>query len=208
MTSAVEAGDGSNGENEIVPQEIAILRELLGDVEFLPCNQGEGGKGPIIPRFQDLVPASMTAGHIAQCERPDYRIGFLFGENSGGLCGLDCDCDAFAVEMLRFNPWLARTLMTTCNRGCTYWLRLTDCWPKKETLYWRGEKVGEWRADGHQSVIAGQDTATKLWRRFIAKTPTMQVPWRVILWLEEMEFGGEKTRHPWPRQWTGSSPFK
>ena len=92
------------------------------------------------------TPAESAASRAVR--EPDYRIGVLTGTNSGGLGALDCDCDDFASEMRRLNSWLARTLTTTCNRGCTFWQRLTDRWPKTAALYWQGRPVGEWRADG------------------------------------------------------------
>ena len=192
--------DGEDGKDalEIVPQKIATLRELVGDVVFLPCNSGKGGKGPFLEGFQSLTPADMTPAHLEKCERQEYRIGVLFGANSGGLCGLDCDCEDFAAEILRLNPWLAQTLTTTCNRGRAIWLRLTDRWPKAARLYWRGHPVGEWRADGNQSVIAGQDTDTKQWRRFVHCTPALTVSWLVIRWPDGLESGGGKNRRPWP----------
>lgn len=201
--------DGEDGKDalEIVPQKIATLRELVGDVVFLPCNSGRGGKGPFLAGFQNFTPADMAPAHLAECERPEYRIGVLHGTNSGGLCGLDCDCDDFAAEMLRLNPWLAQTLTTTCNRGCAYWLRPTDRWPKKASLYWRGREVGEWRADGHQSVIAGQDTETKNRRRFIHRTPALPIPWVVLRWPEGLETGGEKNRRPWPPETSDTQSF-
>lgn len=199
--------EGIAGREDIVPQSVPALREFVGDAVFLPCNAGPGGKGPILPKFQKLTVDHMTPGHIAQCERPDYRIGILLGTNSGGLCGLDCDCDEFAAEMLRINPWLAQTLTTTCNRGCTYWLRVTDRWPRTATLYLRGHKVGEWRSDGHQSVIAGQDTKTKTWRRFVHRKPVVAIPMCVLCWPDELDFGGDKNRSPWPPAFRDDSLF-
>lgn len=191
----------------IVPQCIATLRELLGDVVFLACNSGKGGKGPFLAGFQKLTRADMTPQHLAECERPEYRIGVLLGTNSGGLCGLDCDDDGFAAEILRLNPWLAQTLITTCNRGCAHWLRVTDRWPKTAPLYWRGRKVGEWRADGSQSVIAGQDTETKNLRRFVVRQSAASVSWRIVRWPEGLEAGGEQNRRPWPPETSDTQSF-
>ena len=112
------AASGKEIEDDIVPQKIAPLRELLGNVVFLPCNQGEGGKGAYQTGWPTKTFADMTQQHLAECERPSNRIGILLGKNSGGLCSVDCDTDDFAAEMLRLNPKLESTLTTACNRGC------------------------------------------------------------------------------------------
>ena len=213
MENLYDPSGGSNVVGDTVPQEIQELRALVGNAVFVPCNLKKGGKGPIIKGWQKLALEQMTEEHIRQCESPEYRLGVVFGHNSGGLVGLDCDEDIFADEMQRRNPWLANTLTTTCNRGRTFWLRITDCWPRNGNLWLNGVKVGEWRADRNQSVIAGQDTETKNWRRFVRRAPALAIPFSVLVWPEGLEKGGDKTRHPWPPaqgaegEWEDASPL-
>lgn len=126
---------------EIVPQKVEELRRYVGAASFVPCNGGVGGKAPIIPRWQNLQLANMTSRHIAQCERDGYRIGVVLGSNSGGLCAIACDDEAFADSMLKLNPWLGRTLTTKCNRDVTFWLRISGGHPKTCRFYVRGDAV-------------------------------------------------------------------
>ncbi len=198
MKTLHDSTGGGKDADDNVPQKIEVLKALLGNAVFVQCNNGKGGKGPIIKGWQTLTLKQMTEAHLRQCECPDYRIGVVFGINSGGLVGLDCDDDIFADEMFRLNPWLLGTLTTTCNRGRTFWLRITDRWPRNAFLYLNGIKVGEWRADGNQSVLAGQDTETKNWRRFVCRAPAMAIPFSVLVWPKRLECGGENIRHPWP----------
>jgi hypothetical protein len=198
MKNLGESRRGGKDEAEIIPQKIAALGPLVGDAVFLPCNNGKGGKGPILTGWPKLTIADMTPQHIEQCERPEYRIGISHGVNSSGLNGLDADCEAFEMEMLCLNRWLARTLTTTCNRGCCYWLRIVGFWPRSTDLWWRGERVGEWRADGNQTVISGQDPDTKNFRRFVVRAPVLSVSFQAVIFPDGMESGGEVNRMPWP----------
>lgn len=179
---------------EILPQNVASLRRLVGPFVPLPCNSGQGGKGPILLKWQKLRLHNVTARHVAQCERAEYRLGVSLGSASDGLCTLDCDCDEFGAEMLRLNPQLAKTLTTTCNRGRTYWLRITGPFPNNAPLLWRDLKVGEWRSTGNLSVIAGRDTETGNWRRFICDLPALAIPFASILWPEGLTNKG----NAWP----------
>lgn len=179
----------------VIPQCVARLRRYVGAAVFMPCNCGAGGKGPIQKSWQTLTLSQMSAGHIRQCERPEYRIGVGLGRQSSGLCVLDCDCDIFLAEMLRLNPTLGETLTTFCNRGASMWLRVSDAWPPNKPLYRDGEQVGEWRATGNQSIIAGVDKKTGKPRRFLVQAPAIALPFNVLRWPDGIEDSGGKI---WP----------
>jgi hypothetical protein len=179
----------------IVPVRVGALARLVGDVVFLPCNQGEGGKGPITPSWQKMTRAQMTMAHFRQCESWGYRIGVGLGQQSGGLCVLDGDCEEFFDEVLRLNPRLAGTLTTRCNRGAALWVRIADAWPANKSLFWHGQPVGEWRATGNQAIIAGQDTKTGNWRRYVREAPALVLRFGEIRWPDGVT---DSSGAPWP----------
>lgn len=195
VNAAANPATAKSPQGEVVPQRIEFLRALLGEFVFFPCGQGDGGKGPLVIAWQKLTLAQMTPEHVRQCERPEYRMGVGLGRQSFGLCGLDCDDDGFLAEILRLNPALARTLTTACNRGATLWLRFTDPWPANKPLFWHGNKVGEWRATGNLSVVAGQDTDTGNWRRFVVRAPALVLPFASLDWPPGLT---DASGTPWP----------
>lgn len=187
--------DGHSMPLDAVPKCVRELRRLVGNAVFLPCNTGEGGKGPILTKWQRLSPLDMTPGAIRQCERPEYRIGVGLGQQSNGVCGIDCDCQNFFADLCDLNPCLRETLTTQCNRGAMVWIKAVGSWPVNKPLYRFGHPVGEWRASGNQSVIAGRDPDTGNWRRFVVKAPALEIAFDDLRWPGGLT---DRAGAPWP----------
>ncbi len=85
------------------------------------------------------------------------NIGVLCGKNSGGLVSIDADTDEGLQDLLRLNPSFAETTLTKGERGGNIWLRLTDEeYPKLKSLFdLDGEKWGEFRSTGGQTIVSG-----------------------------------------------------
>ena len=63
----------------------------------------------------------------------------------------------YVEPFLDLNPKLRETLRTRRVRGCNFWVRIKGGYPKSCKLKTvSGEEIGEWRADGNQTVIYGE----------------------------------------------------
>ena len=83
---------------------------------------------------------------------------------------------------LEANPQLTQTLRTRGSRGCNIWLRCTtdhpsSCKLKDES----GNEVGEWRADGNQTIISGTHP-THIPYRFVVEKPVITINYNAITW--------------------------
>jgi hypothetical protein len=112
-------------------------------------------------------------------QSPPYRrflerytnTGVLLGV-SDDLCAIDCDTESLMAAMIELNPAFASTLISVGERAGQIWLYITGPRPHKiEYLKVRQEsplalgakkieddgtvKVGEFRAEGGQSIIRG-----------------------------------------------------
>src|SRR5437867_3411678 len=68
----------------------------------------------------------------------------------------DIDDDRHVEPFLEANPLLRHTLRTAAQWGCNIWLRCTSDYPSSCKLkHQSGKEIGEWRADGNQTIIAG-----------------------------------------------------
>lgn len=130
------------------------LRQLLGhDVLMLAWPLGKKG---------DKTPW----GHLtlAQMDDPAYlrkleggNIGIALGEKSNGLCSIDWDSEEWMFKFLEANPALQKSLRTRGARGCNVWVRIIGNYPPSFKIKTKtGEAVGEWRANGNQTIISGQ----------------------------------------------------
>ena len=68
---------------------------------------------------------------------------------------IDFDLDADVEPFLEKNPRLRDTTRTKRVRGCNFWVYIDGEFPASTTLTPSGKKLGEWRADGNQTVIYG-----------------------------------------------------
>jgi hypothetical protein len=171
------------------------LQELLGPAVLLPIRHGE--KKPTQTDWQLATLADMTPENLAVL---DYRhnIGVLLGTASAGLCTIDVDADDYIEPFLSLNPNLETTLRTKSRRGCNFWVRVKGKFPALHGITHRTKtdsdgkplKVGEWRADGGQTVIWGTHPSGCKYRRVVRSKPV------------ELEF----SEIHWPPDWARQEP--
>ncbi len=134
---------------------ISELRDLLGhDVLLLPCE----GKKPD-GKWKHLTIEAMNDPRYLQALATG-NVGVALGARSGGLCVVDFDADGEDGKFLALNPEIADTLRTHGNRGSSFWLRIVGEYPASKKLKAGGRDLGEWRANGNQSIIAGLHPTT------------------------------------------------
>jgi hypothetical protein len=132
---------------------VVKIRQLLGDVVLIPIYRLT--KNPVGKSWQLRTRESM--------QDPKYlrsfagkNIGVLLGRASGGLCTIDFDRDVDIEPFLEKNPRLRDTTRTKRVRGCNFWVYVDGEFPASSKLKAGGEKIGEWRADGNQTVVHGR----------------------------------------------------
>ena len=84
------------------------------------------------------------------------NLGVLLGKPSDRLCTIDLDNDSDVEPFLDANPRLRDTTRTKRVRGCNSWVRIVGDYPPNTVLKVDGKILGEWRADGNQTIIYGQ----------------------------------------------------
>jgi hypothetical protein len=134
-----------------------ILR-LLGDVVLIPIYRLT--KNPVGKNWQRRTRESMQ-DPVYLRSFAGKNIGVVLGKASGGLCTIDFDLDADVEPFLVKNPRLRDTTRTKRVRGCNFWVFIDGNFPASTTLTPGGKKLGEWRADGNQTVIYGSAIDTK-----------------------------------------------
>ena len=134
-----------------------ILRQL-GSCVLLSIPRGQKApKGKHLKDWPTWTVDMMTPQYLASLNHGN-NIGVSLGKPSDRLCTIDFDNDALLEEFLELNPDLRETLISKGARGGNVWVRITGDYPKSCKLVQKQdrEKVGEWRADGNQTVIYGQ----------------------------------------------------
>lgn len=135
--------------------KIEAIQELLAPVVLLAVAHGE--KKPLLNEWQTFTLDRMKDPQYLASLNHGNNIGVALGKNSQGLCTIDLDRDEDIEPFLALNPRLRDTLRTRRGRGCNIWVRIEGEHPKLFTLKDdQKKKRGEWRADGGQTVIAGE----------------------------------------------------
>jgi hypothetical protein len=123
----------------------------------------------------------MTETYLAKLENK-CNIGVALGQVSNGLVTIDVDDDTYINAFLAANPMLAETLRTRASRGCNIWLRCIGSYPPPCKLKdVSGKEVGEWRADGSQTIVSGIHP-DGLPYRFVVEKPVITVSYNQITW--------------------------
>jgi hypothetical protein len=123
------------------------------------------------------------ASHLAKLESAG-NIGVALGAVSNGLITIDLDQDSYAEALLVANPLLGDTLRTRAARGCNIWVRCSGEYPPSQKLKNPStEQIGEWRADGNQTIIAGRHPDGMPYR-FIVEKPAITILYGAIMWPE------------------------
>ncbi len=156
------------------------IYDLLGrQVVLLPIKAGT--KRPQHKKWQETTFAkTQTAGYQHRLEKAP-AIGVLLGAPSNGLCTVDLDADEVAEEFLKRNPRLRKSLITKGKRGCNIWLRPTNSPPPSTRLTFDGKVVGEWRANGNQTVCWGEHPDGGRYR-FVSEMEPLTVDLTEIDW--------------------------
>jgi hypothetical protein len=121
------------------------------------------------------------ASHLAKLEKAG-NIGVALGKVSNGLVTIDLDHEHYIEPFLEANPLFRNTLCTTAQRGCNMWLRCTADYPPSCKLRnASGVEIGEWRADGNQTIIAGTHPSGVSYR-FLVENPAISIDYSEIVW--------------------------
>src|SRR6266487_1049246 len=158
---------------------IEQLSELLGPALLLPWPAGSKGTRR---KWKHLQLTDMNDnGYLESLEKAG-NIGVALGRVSNGLVTIDLDQDRYVDEFLAANPLLTSTLRTRGSRGCNIWVRCSDGYPASQKLKnSSGAEIGEWRADGNQTIIAGIHPEGMSYQFVVAK-PAIAVSYNAIIW--------------------------
>jgi len=155
--------------------------ELLGvNAVLLPIRKGS--KAPMLKKWQAIT--------FEDTQQPDYQRkldthgnrGVSLGKVSQNLCSIDFDDDEALNQFLELNPSLHDTLRTTAKRGANIWIILTGDYPKSQRIKnLTGDSIGEWRADGNQTIIQGLHPDGMQYRIAVSAHP-IRIPYSEIQW--------------------------
>jgi hypothetical protein len=158
---------------------ISQILSLLGSALLLPWPAKCKGAPK---KWKHLQLTDMSApSHLAKVERAG-NIGVALGRASNGLVTVDFDNEDYVEAFLEVNPLIRTTLRTTAQRGCNIWLRCTTDYPPSCKLRNRsGDEIGEWRADGNQTIVAGTHPDGVPYR-FVVESPAIAIDYSEIVW--------------------------
>jgi len=165
-------------------QRVRRLLELLGSAVLLPWPAGsKGGKR----KWKDRRLVDMNdPTYLAELETSG-NIGVALGKRSNRLVTINIDYDHYVDVFLQANPSLAETLRTRGSRGCVIWLRFNDKYPATGKLRnLSGIRVGAWRADGKQTIIAGTHRSGMQYQ-FAVEKPVITINYRTIIWPKDIQ---------------------
>jgi len=164
---------------DLATSRIPHILGLLGPTVLLPWPAGSKGD---VRKWKHLQLADMDeVSHRTKLERAG-NIGVALGRVSNGLVTIDFDHEDYTEPFLEVNPLLRTTLRTTAQRGCNIWLRCSADYPSSCFLRDQsGNKVGEWRADGNQTIIAGIHPSGVSYR-FVVENPVISIDYAQIVW--------------------------
>jgi hypothetical protein len=188
-----------NGDSPSLEDVRALLERDGHHAVLLPIRAGE--KGPRDPGWQNLSYAQTQNLAYQSRLASAVNTGVLLGEKSSDLCAIDCDTDAFVSAFLALAPQFNNTLRTRGARGCQLWAYVTGQRPKKicslkvkpdSALALGGKppvgglvQVGEFRAEGGQSVIRGIHPTGCHYRWLCSHAPITidfgEIPWSADL---------------------------
>jgi hypothetical protein len=160
-------------------KRISHILSLLGPALLLPWPARCKGSQK---KWKHLQLTDMSApSHLEKLKRAG-NIGVALGRASNGLVTIDFDDEDYVEPFLEVNPLLRTTVRTTAQRGCNIWLRCTTDYPRSCQLRNpTGDEIGEWRADGNQTIIAGTHPDGVPYR-FVVESPAIAVDYSEIVW--------------------------
>ncbi len=188
---------GGSGETEL-PRVTRLLAILGKDVLLLPWPIGTKGAGKA---WGHLTVAAMgSLAHLRALE--SGNIGVALGEVSNHLCSIDLDSDEWMGRFLADNPLLVKSLRTRGARGGNVWVRIIGAYPRPHVLKTlpssgkpKGEKVGEWRATGTQTIIDGIHPDGGAYS-FTVEAKPVEIAFTEIVWPDGLQGRHEKPKLP------------
>jgi len=158
---------------------ISDLLGLLGPAVLLPWPSGSKGDRR---KWKHLQLGDMDEnGHLADLEKAG-NIGVALGKVSDGLVTIDLDQGSYVDAFVAANPLLTDTLRTRASRGCNIWVRCSEGYPASQKLKSSSEDdIGEWRADGNQTIITGTHPEGMVYR-FVVESPVITISYDAIIW--------------------------
>jgi Bifunctional DNA primase/polymerase, N-terminal len=163
----------------VMSDRISHILELVGPALLLPWPARSKG-GP--QKWKDLQLSDMDEStHLARLAKAG-NIGIALGRVSNGLLTIDLDEDSYVTALLKENPLLDNTLRTRAARGCNIWLRCSSGYPPSQKLKEAsGAEIGEWRADGNQTIIVGTHPSGCAYC-FVVEKPVILIDYNAIIW--------------------------
>ena len=121
----------------------------------------------------------------------------------GGVCSIDIDGnsehgitpESVAEQLFELNPHLRWSFRTAGKRGFNVWIRITGSVPKGFNLHTaEGIKVGEFRATGNYTVVAGKHPDGPNYRT-IVDLPAHSIPsLQALKWIDGKPFSEKGTQ--------------
>ena len=167
----------------VMDDRISHILDLVGPALLLPWPRKSKGTKR---RWKHLELTAMDdEGHLAKL-RDAGNIGVALGRVSEGLVSIDLDQSSYVDAFLEANPLLRNTLRTKARRGCNIWVRCAAEYPPAQRLKnLSGEEIGEWRANGNQTIIAGTHPEGMPYQ-FVVERPVVTINYEAIIWPESI----------------------
>ena len=163
----------------LTSDRLSRIRRLVGPALLLPWPaKSNGGQR----KWKHLQLGHMAEpSHLAKLAKAG-NIGVALGTVSNGLVTIDLDQGGYVDAFLAANPLLRSTLRTRGSRGCNIWVRCNGGFPPSQKLKnSSGEEIGEWRADGNQTIIAGTHPAGIPYQ-FVVDRTVITISYEAIIW--------------------------
>jgi Bifunctional DNA primase/polymerase, N-terminal len=158
---------------------ISYLLGLLGPAVLLPWPSTSKGDRR---KWKHLQLTDMTQAEYLTKLKKAGNIGVALGQVSNGLVTIDLDQDSYVDALLEANPLLKNTLRTRAARGCNVWVRCSGEYPPSQKLKDKsGIELGEWRADGNQTIVTGTHPGGVPYQ-FVVERPVITVSYNAIFW--------------------------
>ena len=164
-----------------ITDRVSHLCGLIGPAVLLPWPSGSKGNRR---KWKHLQLSDMIEpGHQSKLEEAG-NIGVALGRVSNGLVTIDLDKDSHVDAFLAANPLLKTTLLTRGSRGCNIWARCSSEYPPSQRLKNESSAdIGEWRADGCQTIISGTHPEGMQYQ-FVVERPAITISYDAIIWPE------------------------
>jgi hypothetical protein len=154
-------------------------------------------KAPVYEGWQKFTYEQTQTPFYQKCLQQYSNTGILLGV-SDDLCTIDCDTEMMFAELVDLNPSFASTLITHGERGGQFWFYVLGSRPHKveklrvrkaSSLAFGAKKieadgtaqVGEFRAEGGQSIIRGIHPNGNFYR-WQSLGPPITIDFNSIVW--------------------------